>query len=132
MIGFAMFGSNDLPRARAFYDNLLAVLSAKRMFGDDNFQVYGIDAPSFGITKPFNGEPATVGNGAMIAFAAPSRAKVDATHAKALTLGAADEGTPGIRGGDGSDFYAAYFRDLDGNKFCVFKVGAADQAGQGK
>jgi len=52
MIGYAMFGSNYLPRARAFYDNLLAVLSAKRMFGDDNSQVYGIDAPSFGITKP--------------------------------------------------------------------------------
>ena len=123
MIGYAMFGSNDLPRALVFHNDPLSVLSAKRMFGDDNFQVYGIDAPSFGITKPFNGEPATVGNGAMIAFAAPSRAKVDATHAKALTLGAADEGTPGIRGGDGSDFYAAYFRDLDGNKVCVFKMG---------
>ena len=122
MIGYAMFGSNDLPRALAFYDDLLAVLSAKRMFGDDNFQVYGIDAPSFGITKPFNGAPATVGNGAMIALAAPSRATVDAAHAKALALGAANEGPPGIRGGDGSDFYAAYFRDLDGNKFCVFKT----------
>ena len=126
MLGYAMFGSNDLPRAFAFYDDLLSVLSAKRMFGDDNFQVYGIDAPSFGITKPYNGAPASVGNGCMIALAAPSRAKVDATHAKALALGAADEGAPGIRGGDGSDFYAAYFRDPDGNKLCVFRIGQPD------
>jgi predicted lactoylglutathione lyase len=121
-----MFGTNNLPRALTFYDDLMSVLSAKRLFGDDNFQVYGIHEPSFGITKPYNLKPATVGNGSMIALAAPSRAKVDATHAKALTLGGADEGAPGIRGGDGSDFYAAYFRDLDGNKFCVFKIGAAD------
>jgi predicted lactoylglutathione lyase len=123
MIGYAMFGTNNLPRALLFYDGLMSVLSAKRLFGDDNFQVYGIGEPSFGITKPYNLKPATAGNGSMIALAAPSRAKVDETHAQALALGGADEGAPGTRGGDGSDFYAAYFRDLDGNKFCVFKEG---------
>jgi catechol 2,3-dioxygenase-like lactoylglutathione lyase family enzyme len=126
MIGYAMFGTNNLPRALTFYDGLMSVLSAKRLFGDGNFQVYGVDAPSFGITKPYNLKRATAGNGSMIALAAPSRAKVDEAHAKALALGGADEGAPGIRGGDGSDFYAAYFRDLDGNKFCVFKTGPAD------
>jgi catechol 2,3-dioxygenase-like lactoylglutathione lyase family enzyme len=126
MIGYTTLGSNDLPRALAFYDGLLSVLGAKRVFGDDRFQTYGIDAPSLGICKPYNGEAATAGNGTMVALSAPTRASVDAAHAKALALGAADEGAPGIRGGDESDFYAAYFRDPDGNKLCVFTVGKAE------
>jgi predicted lactoylglutathione lyase len=59
----------------------------------------------------------------MVALIAPTRAVVDEVHATALALGAADEGAPGIRGGDASDFYGAYFRDLDGNKICVYRSG---------
>jgi catechol 2,3-dioxygenase-like lactoylglutathione lyase family enzyme len=123
MIGYAMLGSNNLPNALAFYDDVMAVIGATRIMGDEKFQVYGIGAPSLGICVPFDGKPATPGNGTMIALAAESRDAVNALHAKALALGGADEGAPGIRGGDGSGFYAAYFRDLDGNKICAFKVG---------
>ena len=124
MIGYAMLGTNDLPRALAFYDQVLAVLGASRVFGDDRFQAYGVGAPSLAVCRPYNGQPATAGNGTMIALSAADRATVDATHAQALAAGAADEGAPGPRGGEGSDFYAAYFRDLDGNKLCVFKSGS--------
>ena len=123
MIGYAMLGSNDLPRALGFYDELLAVLGGQRMYAGETFQTYGVTAPVLGICKPYDGGPATPGNGTMIALTAETRAKVDEAHAKALALGGKDEGAPGIRGGEGSDFYAAYFRDLDGNKLCVFKVG---------
>ena len=125
MIGYAMLGSNDLPRALAFYDELLAVLGAKRIYGGEKFMTYGTSVPSLGICTPYDGGTATPGNGTMIALSADTRSAVDATHAKALSLGGKDEGAPGIRGGDDSDFYAAYFRDLDGNKLCVFKVGPA-------
>jgi len=72
------------------------------------------------IIKPFDGKPATVGNGVMVALAAASKAQVDAIHAKALALGGADEGAPGPRG---PGFYAGYFRDLDGNKLNAFFLG---------
>jgi predicted lactoylglutathione lyase len=69
---------------------------------------------------PYDEKPATPGNGAMLALAAADRAAVDATHAAALANGGSDEGAPGLRG---DTFYGAYFRDLDGNKVCVFKMG---------
>jgi predicted lactoylglutathione lyase len=72
------------------------------------------------ICKPYDGQPATAGNGVMIALAADSRAEVDKTYAAAIAAGGKDEGEPGLRGGE---FYGAYFRDLDGNKLCVFKIG---------
>jgi catechol 2,3-dioxygenase-like lactoylglutathione lyase family enzyme len=122
MIGYAMLGSNDLPRALNFYDDVLGVLGAKRMMAGEKFQTYGVTFPALGICLPYDGAPATAGNGTMVALTADSRAVVDATHAKALLLGGADEGAPGPRGGADSDFYAAYFRDLDGNKLCVFKI----------
>ena len=74
-------------------------------------------SPAVSIAKPFDGEPATVGNGVMIALVMDSRDKVDAVHARALELGGTDEGAPGQRG---EQFYAAYFRDLDGNKLNAF------------
>jgi catechol 2,3-dioxygenase-like lactoylglutathione lyase family enzyme len=122
MIGYAMIGTNNLPKALGFYDGVLAMLGATRMMGDDRFQTYGTIFPSIGITLPYDGKPATVGNGMMIALTADSHAKVDATHAKALALGGTCEGPAGIRGGEESNFYAAYFRDLDGNKLCVFNA----------
>ncbi len=120
MIGYVTLGSNDLPRAAAFYDALLAEIGASRMmeFGE-NFIVWGRDParPALCVCKPYDEQAATVGNGVMVALAVQDPAQVQALHARALELGAADEGAPGHRGGD---FHAAYFRDLDGNKLNVF------------
>nr|WP_295077274.1 VOC family protein [uncultured Roseateles sp.] len=122
MIGYTTLGTNDLPRASAFYDELFGVLGIKRImeFGRGYAWGTGMDKPAFGLMTPYNNEPATVGNGVMIALAVDSRAKVDAVHAKALALGGKDEGAVGPRG---EGFYAGYFRDLDGNKLNVFCMG---------
>jgi catechol 2,3-dioxygenase-like lactoylglutathione lyase family enzyme len=116
MIGYVLLGTNDLPRAAAFYDALLAEIGASRFMESERFIGWAVapDKPSLGVIKPLDGSPATVGNGTMIALALDSNAKVDALHRKALSLGAKDEGAPGPRGLSG--FYAGYFRDLDGNK----------------
>ncbi len=123
MIGYVTLGTNDLARAAAFYDALLAELGARRIMDMERFIAWGTapDAPALSATKPFDGRPATVGNGVMVALAAGSRAKVDAIYKKAMELGATDEGAPGPRGDSG--FYAAYFRDLDGNKLNAFFLG---------
>lgn len=126
MLGYVSLGTNDIAKASAFYDQLSALVGAKRVWDDENFVAWS-NAPTGGIsvTKPFDGGPATVGNGVMAAIAAPDRATVDAIYAKAMALGATDEGEPGLRGGDDSTFYAAYFRDLDGNKLNAFYMGPA-------
>lgn len=119
MIGYVTLGTNDLPRAAAFYDALLAEIGAKRQMEFDRGISWGVapDKPGLGVLKPFDGEAATSGNGTMVAFAVRTPAQVDAIHAKALALGAKDEGAAGPRG---PHFYAGYFRDLDGNKLNVF------------
>lgn len=118
MIGYVTLGTNDLERAGAFYDVLLAELGAKRLFATKRFISWGSDAgsPSLSLMTPFDKQPATVGNGVMVALSAGNKEAVEATHAKALELGAVDEGAPGGRG----PLYAAYFRDPDGNKLNVF------------
>jgi predicted lactoylglutathione lyase len=122
MIGYTTLGTNDLERACTFYDGLFGSIGEKRIMEIDNFVVWGtsMEQPGFSITRPFDGNPATVGNGVMIALQMPSREAVDAFYAKAMELGASDEGAPGDRG-DG--FYAGYFRDLDGNKLNAFFMG---------
>ena len=122
MIGYVMVGTNDLARAAAFYDALLAELGAKRFMEDERFIAWATEpgAPAFSVTKPYDGNAATVGNGTMVALVMESREKVDAFHARALELGASDEGAPGERG---PGFYAGYFRDLDGNKLNAFVMG---------
>jgi catechol 2,3-dioxygenase-like lactoylglutathione lyase family enzyme len=122
MIGYTTVGTNDLARAAGFYDTLLAGLGAKRAMEMPTFIAWATapDTPMVAIIKPYDGKPATVGNGVMIALAAESKAQVDAIHKKALELGGKDEGAPGPRG-DG--FYAGYFRDLDGNKLNAFFMG---------
>jgi predicted lactoylglutathione lyase len=123
MIGYVTLGTNDLPRAKAFYDTLLAEIGIKRImeFGDRGYAWgVGMDKPALAIMKPFDQKPATVGNGVMAAITVDARDKVDRLHKKALALGGKDEGAVGLRG-DG--FYAGYFRDLDGNKLNVFCVG---------
>jgi catechol 2,3-dioxygenase-like lactoylglutathione lyase family enzyme len=122
MIGYATIGANDLERATKFYDAVLAPLGGKRAFANERMQFYlGGSAPGMlAICKPYDEQPASVGNGSMFGLAAGSRELVDATHAAALAAGAADEGAPGART---DNFYGAYFRDPDGNKICVFKMG---------
>lgn len=121
MIGYATLGSNDLEKAKAFYDTVLAVLGGKRAFGSDRMQGYASGAGGMlAICKPYDGQPAAGGNGTMIALAAASREQVDETYKVALAAGATDEGAPGLRG---DNFYGAYFRDSDGNKLCVYKIG---------
>ncbi|MGH1372312.1 MAG: VOC family protein [Cellvibrionaceae bacterium] len=122
MIGYVTLGSNDLQGSAKFYDELLAVLGAKRTMEMDTFIAWGTDpaAPMVSIIKPFDGEPATVGNGVMVSFLASSKAQVDEVYNKAMALGAKDEGAPGNRG---DNFYAGYFRDLDGNKLNAFYMG---------
>ena len=122
MIGYVTPDNNDLPRAVVFYDKLLAALGAKRMYETDRYVAYGTDEQStvLGITKPFDGNPATRGNGTMVALQTDRKDKVDAVYKLALDLGGTDEGEPGPRG---EGFYAAYFRDLDGNKLNCFCMG---------
>jgi catechol 2,3-dioxygenase-like lactoylglutathione lyase family enzyme len=121
MIGYVTVGTNDLPRAVAFYERLLAPLGVKRTWDSERGVAWGRDGqPSLGVMKPFDGQPATRGNGTMVALAAGSREQVDQIHQLAMALGAADEGAAGPRG---EGFYAAYFRDLDGNKLNVFCFG---------
>ena len=122
MIGYVTLGTNDLPRAAAFYDALLLEVGAKRLMDFGRGYAWGVsmDKPALGIMKPFDEKRATVGNGVMAAIAVDSREKVDLVYRKALELGGSDEGPAGPRG-DG--FYAAYFRDLDGNKLNVFCMG---------
>lgn len=116
MIGYTTLGTNDIVRAAAFYDALLAEIGAARFMESERLVAWSIapDKPALGVIIPFDGARATVGNGTMIALVVDSNAKVDAVHRKALSLGAKDEGAPGPRGTSG--FYAGYFRDLDGNK----------------
>jgi catechol 2,3-dioxygenase-like lactoylglutathione lyase family enzyme len=120
MIGYVTVGSNDFPRAAKFYDALFATIGAGRFMEMDSFIAWSVapNQPGFSIAKPYDGKPATVGNGVMVALAFDSPAKVDAFYNKAMELGATDEGAVGPRGDSG--FYAGYFRDLDGNKLNAF------------
>ncbi len=123
MIGYVTLGTNDLERAAGFYDELLKLIGAGRFMEEETFVAWatGPSSPGMSVTRPYDGEPATVGNGVMVALLVKSPDQVNALHAKALELGGTDEGAPGPRGGG---FYAGYFRDLDGNKlnaFCMVK-----------
>ena len=129
MIGCTNVGTNDLPKATAFYDALFGEVGVGRLMEFPTGAVaYGASwtTPMLAVGPPYDGKPATAGNGSMVALVLDDRAKVDALHAKALALGGADEGSLGVRGEEGEQaFYGAYFRDLDGNKFCAFRVGPA-------
>ena len=119
MIGYVTLGTNKMDEAAAFYDALLGTLGASRMMEAETFIAWatGPGAPAISIIKPADGNAATVGNGVMVAIPLDLNEKVDALHAKALELGGTDEGAPGERG---DNFYAGYFRDLDGNQLNAF------------
>lgn len=126
MLGYVTVGTTDLARSGRFYDPIAAALGTGRMYTTDTMIIYGVQGgpPGIGVTYPFDGKPASVGNGVMVAFEAASRAQVDQIHALALANGGTDEGAPGVRG-EGDMFYAAYFRDPDGNKLNAFIIGGA-------
>ncbi len=122
MIGYVTLGTNDLARAAAFYDAIAAEMGVGRMMDYPEYVAWGVPggAAGLGVTKPFDGQTASVGNGVMVALEAKDRAQVVAIHAIALANGGTCEGPPGPRGDSG--FYAAYFRDLDGNKLNAFTM----------
>ena len=122
MIGYVTVGTNDLPRAAKFYDALAAEMGTPRMMEFETFIAWGTPGGPAGIavTKPYDGQPATVGNGVMVALEAKDKEQVDRLYAIALANGGSDEGTPGPRG---EGFYAGYFRDPDGNKLNAFVMG---------
>jgi catechol 2,3-dioxygenase-like lactoylglutathione lyase family enzyme len=119
MIGYALVGTNDLARAAAFYDAVLGELGAKRFMQMERFVSWRTSEESagFGVCMPYDNKSASVGNGTMIALLANTPEQVQAVYSKAIELGGKDEGPPGTRFGN---FYAAYFRDLDGNKLNAF------------
>lgn len=118
MIGYVAIGTNDIERAAPFYDAILAEFGGKRAMNTDRGIMWSNGSgPAIFVTRPFDGNPATVGNGMMVSLEASSQAQVDKVHAAALANGGQDEGAPGLRG---DTFYGGYFRDVDGNKLCVF------------
>lgn len=130
MIGYVTLGANDLETARTFYSQVLGLMGAGEIMRMPNgYTMYGTDfgtKPALAVTHPHNQEPATYGNGTMISLQADSRDQVDAVYGKALELGGSCEGKPGLRGDEGPQaFYAAYFRDPEGNKLCAFRIGGA-------
>jgi uncharacterized glyoxalase superfamily protein PhnB len=119
MIGYAMLGTNQYEKALAFYDTVLAPVGGKRMMDFGAITVFGTDkgGAMLAICHPYNKEPATWGNGTMIALQMPSKEKVHEVYDAALKAGGTCEGPAGPRG---DTFYVGYFRDLDGNKLSAF------------
>lgn len=120
MISYTCLGTNDLEKGAAFYDELLALVGAGRASEMDRLITWAsaAGAPMFALNAPYDGKPATVGNGVMVALWMDSTEQTDAVYKKAIELGAQCEGEPGYRL-ESDTFYAAYFRDLDGNKLCA-------------
>jgi catechol 2,3-dioxygenase-like lactoylglutathione lyase family enzyme len=127
MIGYVTVGTNDLERARVYYDALFGTIGGKRLLQLDDqrgFTMYGVamNRPGVVLIRPFDGDEASPGNGNMVALVMDSKDRVDAFHAKALELGGTNEGDPGYRGDPKLGQYFAYFRDPDRNKFAVFNI----------
>lgn len=122
MIGYVTLGVTDLQRAAKFYDPIAEELGTGRMMDFDTFIAWGTPGGAAGVaaTLPFDGKPATVGNGTMVALQAKDAEQVKRLYEIALANGGTDEGAPGPRGEEG--FYAAYFRDPDGNKLNAFTM----------
>ena len=121
MFNYVTLGSNNLDRALPFYDAVLGLLGAKRGFKSDRLQFYTTEqGTTLAVGIPFDRKPATHGNGTMLGLTAPDRETVDKVYQTALAHGGSDEGAPGLRGGIA---YGAYFRDPDGNKLAIIKMG---------
>lgn len=120
MFSHIMIGTNDLDRAKKFYDALLAPLGVKPAVVDRHRIFYFTPSGTFAVSKPINGEPATHANGGTIGFAASSPEQADAWHKAGLDAGGSTiEDPPGVRGEAPNRMYLAYLRDPDGNKLCA-------------
>lgn len=120
-VGYVCLGTNDFDRATAFYDALLADLDGKRLFPTPQGLLYRVGKGAMiMVTRPYDGQAATVGNGGMVAIEVDNKEQVAAVYDKAISLGATCEGKPGARGAFGE---FGYFRDPDGNKLAVFYTG---------
>lgn len=119
LLSHITLGSNDFERCSAFYKAVLEPLGLEKVDEDEEGVGYGLAGQAFPVLyahKPFDGRPASWGNGAHVALNAPSRAAVRAFHEAGMALGACDEGGPGLRPDYAENYYAAYLRDPDGNK----------------
>ncbi len=119
MLTHVTLGSNDMAKARTFYDATMGALGLARMMDGDVYSIWGKERPAVVIRTPLNGEAATYANGGTVGFAAPDDAAVDAFHTAALAHGGSCEGAPGPREMAGG-LYGAYVRDPDGNKMCAY------------
>lgn len=119
---YVTLGSADRATSQSFYDAVLAPLGLKALHADADFVGYGSAEPGaraeLFLCAPYDGRPPSAGNGSMLALQASTRAQVDAVHAAALAAGGRNEGAPGLRD-YAPNFYAAYFRDPDGNKLAI-------------
>lgn len=123
MIGYATIGANDGEKSGKFYDAVFNALDVERKFSDGGWIGYGPkseDKHSIYVCPPFDGKPATAGNGSMLAFKAGSKEEVDVAHAAGLANGGTDEGKPGFRPPEKQTWYGAYLRDPAGNKIAVY------------
>jgi len=124
-LNYVMIGSNDVVRARAYFDAVLPVIGGEVIM---DFMPHGFcyqmgNGGRLWITQPYNQEPATPGNGNMVGLLCDSEEQVQAAHAAALAHGGSNEGDPGPRPQYGPNFYGAYVRDLDGNKMSFVYFG---------
>ena len=133
MIAYVTVGADDIARAKRFYAAFLPALGYTLSEGPEGLS-YTLPVPpgqrpvlpDFYVKPPFDGRPASAGNGAMVAFEARDQAQLRALHAAALVAGGTDEGQPGFRAGYGADFYVGYLRDPQGNKIALFSSNPAD------
>ena len=114
-ITYVTLGTNNRAAAEDFYDRLLAGTPFEKIYSADRMTMWVNEGFMFALAEPFDGKPATIGNGSMVGFQVDSDAEVGRLYELALSLGGRDEGKPGIRSGHQS----AYVRDLDGNKICI-------------
>ncbi|MEQ8968042.1 MAG: VOC family protein [Azospirillaceae bacterium] len=116
ILSHVSLGTNDYPRAVAFYDAVLPILGCRKLMEHPGATAYGKRYPEFWVQVPIDGVRAAAGNGTHVGFLAPSREGVDAFHAAALAAGATDDGPPGPRPLYGEPYYGCFVRDPDGHK----------------
>jgi catechol 2,3-dioxygenase-like lactoylglutathione lyase family enzyme len=120
MFSHVMIGTNDLEKAKAFYDKLLGTLDIPAAVVDRHRIFYRTKTGTFSVSKPIDGKDATAANGGTIGFNATSTGAVDSWHASGVANGATTcEDPPGVRDMGGVKLYLAYLRDPDGNKLCA-------------
>lgn len=123
MLGYVTIGARDTEASGRFYDAFLGAFGHERKFKDGGWIGYGpkgSDKHNVYVCAPFDGKPATFGNGMMLAFSTANQDEVKAAHAAGLAAGGTDEGGPGFRPADKREWYGAYLRDPTGNKVCVY------------